>query len=95
MFLGHAIGQPGHMSVTAPPTSKYLGIYLNDHLMGSTTGTQLVQRIASEHEGSEDDAVAEHLGRDRLADLAARAADQRERAQVHRRAAARRAFMAG
>jgi hypothetical protein len=41
------------MSVTAPPTSKYLAIYLNDHLGGATTGVELVQRIAGEYEGSE------------------------------------------
>ena len=166
------------MSVNAPPASKYLAIYLNDHLMGSTTGTQLVQRIASEHEGTdlgtfaeglapeieedrdalleimerlgasrdqakvalgwvsekaarlkpngelrgtspltplieleslslgidgkrglwlalaEVDAVAELIGRARLEDLIARAEDQRERVEVHRRAAARRAFAA-
>ena len=168
------------MSVTAPPTSKYLPIYLNDHLMGSTTGIELVQRIASEHaapssarsptglapeieagprraagdhgaprrrrsdqakvalgwvtregrpaqaqrraarhspltplieleslslgiEGkrslwlalAEVDAVAERIGRDRLAELIARAADQRERVEVHRRAAARRGVHGG
>ena len=166
------------MSVNAPPASKYLAIYLNDHLMGSTTGTQLVQRIASEHVGTdlgtfaeglapeieedrdalleimerlgasrdqakvalgwvsekaarlkpngelrgtspltplieleslslgiegkrslwralaEADAVAERIGRDRLAELIARAEDQRERVEVHRRAAARQAFTA-
>jgi len=52
------------MSVTATPTSKYLAIYLNDHLMGSTTGTQLVQRIASEHEGTELGSVAAGLARE-------------------------------
>ena len=43
---------------------------------------------------SETDAVAELLGRDRLAELVARAEDQRERVEVHRRAAARQAFAA-
>ena len=167
------------MSVTAPLTSKYLSIYLNDHLMGSTTGLELVRRIAREHSGTdighladglaveieEDrgalleimerlgasrdqakvalgwvtekagrlkpngelrgsspltplveleglamgiegkrqlwvalaavDAIAEAIGRERLAELQARAADQRERVEVHRRAAARAAFTAG
>ncbi len=166
------------MSVIAPPASKYLAIYLNDHLMGSTTGTQLVQRIASEHKGtdlgrfaeglapeieqdrdalleimdllgasrdpakvalgwvsekaarlkpngelrgtspltplieleslslgiegkrslwialSHTDAVSGQIGRDRLTELIARAEDQRERVEVHRRAAARQAFAA-
>jgi hypothetical protein len=167
------------MSVTAPATTKYLPIYLNDHLMGSTTGIELVRRIASEHRGTdlgtfaeglaaeiEEDrdalleimerlgasrdqakvalgwvsekaarlkpngelrgtspltplveleslslgiegkrslwlalaeagAVAELIGRDRLAQLEARAADQRERVEVHRRAAVHRALTAG
>ena len=167
------------MSVTAPPTSKYLSIYLNDHLMGSTIGLELVRRIASEHSGkdvghlaeglaaeieqdrsallelmerlgaprneakvalgwvtekagrlkpngelrgsspltplveleglsmgiegkrllwvalAEVDAIAEAIGRERLTELEARAADQRERVEVHRRAVARAAFTAG
>jgi hypothetical protein len=33
-------------------TSKYLGIYLNDHLAGSTGGLELVKRAAGEHEGT-------------------------------------------
>lgn len=41
------------MSVSAPPVSKYLPIYLNDHLGGATTGVELVERIAKEYEGSE------------------------------------------
>ena len=40
------------MSVSAPPTSKYLPIYLNDHLGGSTVGIELVQRIGKEHRGT-------------------------------------------
>jgi hypothetical protein len=167
------------MSVSAPTTSKYLPIYLNDHLMGSTTGIELVRRIAHEHRGtdlgtfadglaaeieedrdalleimerlraSRDQAkvalgwvsekaarlkpngelrgtspltplveleslslgiegkrslwlalaeagpVADLIGRDRLAQLEARAGDQRERVEVHRRAAVHRAFTAG
>ena len=167
------------MSVQTPTTSKYLPIYLNDHLGGSTTGIELVRRIANEHRGtdlgtfaeglaveieedrdalleimerlgasrdqakvalawvgekaarlkpngelrgpspltplieleslslgiegkrllwislSEADAVAEQIGRDRLAQLQARAADQRERVEAHRRAAVHRAFTAG
>jgi hypothetical protein len=167
------------MSVHAPSRSKYLSIYLNDHLGGSTTGLELVRRIAAEHAGTklgataavlareieedrdtllevmdrvgaskdqakvalgwisekahrlkpnrelrgaspltplidletlslgiegkrtlwvglaEVDEVAEAIGRDRLAQLAERAADQRDRVEVHRRAAAREAFTAG
>jgi len=44
---------------------------------------------------AEVDAVAEWVGRDRLGTLEARAADQSERVEVHRRAAARQAFTAG
>jgi hypothetical protein len=33
-------------------TTKYLGIYLNDHLAGSTGGLELVKRAAGEHEGT-------------------------------------------
>jgi hypothetical protein len=167
------------MSVSAPAQSKYLQIYLNDHLGGSTTGIELVRRIAHEYPGTdlgafaeglaveieedrdtlleimdrlgasrdqakvamgwvtekvgrlkpngelrgtspltplieleslslgiegkrslwltlaEIDTVAEQVGRDRLGQLEARALDQRERVEVHRRAAARRAFTAG
>jgi hypothetical protein len=32
-------------------TTKYLAIYLNDHLAGSTGGLELVKRAASEHDG--------------------------------------------
>jgi len=49
------------MSVAAAPTSKYLPIYLNDHLGGSTVGVELVQRIASEHRGTELGTFAEGL----------------------------------
>jgi hypothetical protein len=43
---------------------------------------------------AEADEVAEAIGRDRPAQPAERAADQRDRVEVHRRAAARRAFTA-
>jgi hypothetical protein len=33
--------------------SKYIGIYLNDHLAGATAAVELVRRAASENEGSE------------------------------------------
>jgi hypothetical protein len=38
---------------TTATTSKYLAIYLNDHLAGSTGGLELVKRSAGEHEGTE------------------------------------------
>jgi hypothetical protein len=38
---------------TAATTSKYLAIYLNDHLAGSTGGLELAKRAAGEHKGSE------------------------------------------
>jgi hypothetical protein len=36
-----------------PSPSKYLATYLNDHLLGSTVGTELVRRAARENQGSE------------------------------------------
>jgi hypothetical protein len=53
-----------------PSPSKYLATYLNDHLMGSTVGTELARRAAGENEGSE-------LG-DFLKDLAREIEDDRE-----------------
>ena len=55
--------------------SKYLSTYLNDHLMGSTTGLELVKRIANEYEGTELGAFAATLApeveadRDALLDI--------------------------
>jgi hypothetical protein len=49
------------MSVSAPTTSKYLPIYLNDHLGGSTVGVELVQRIANEYRGTELGSFADAL----------------------------------
>jgi hypothetical protein len=34
-------------------TAKYLGIYLNDHLAGSTGGLELTKRAAGEHQGTD------------------------------------------
>jgi hypothetical protein len=45
--------------VAAEP--ELLGIYLNDHLAGATMGTELAQRMAGAHEGSDDGAVLERL----------------------------------
>jgi hypothetical protein len=42
-------------------TTKYLGIYLNDHLAGSTGGLELVKRAAGEHEGTPLGAFLAHL----------------------------------
>ena len=67
-FRGAENGQHRGMSVSAPPTSKYLPIYLNDHLMGSTTGVELVERIAGEHRGTELGAFAERLTQEIKAD---------------------------
>ena len=36
-----------------PSPSKYLATYLNDHLLGSTLGMELVRRAARENKGSE------------------------------------------
>jgi hypothetical protein len=44
--------------------SKYLAIYLNDHLAGSTTGIELVRRAAREHRGSELGAFLHGLARE-------------------------------
>jgi hypothetical protein len=41
-------GSPAHMPAT---TTKYLAIYLNDHLAGATAATELVKRAAGEHDG--------------------------------------------
>jgi hypothetical protein len=43
------VGTPRNMPAT---TTKYLAIYLNDHLAGSTGGLELVKRAAGEHEGT-------------------------------------------
>jgi hypothetical protein len=58
--------------------SNMLGIYLNDHLAGSTAGTELARRIAGSHQGQRDAAVlqtfAEEVAQDRasLVDIMAR-----------------------
>src|SRR4029078_982227 len=36
-----------------PAASKYLGIYLNDHLAGATAGVELAKRAAREHAATE------------------------------------------
>ena len=56
------------MSVAVAPTSKYLPIYLNDHLGGSTVGVELVQRVANGHRGTELGTFAEELAPEIKAD---------------------------
>jgi hypothetical protein len=41
-----------------------LGIYLNDHLAGSTTGLELFRRVAAAHRGTPAGAVMERLTRE-------------------------------
>jgi hypothetical protein len=45
----------------ASDADKYLVIYLNDHLGGSTTGLELAKRIRNENEGTELGAFMEPL----------------------------------
>jgi hypothetical protein len=56
---------------TEPSRHLMIGIYLNDHLAGATAGTQLARRMARSHqgqeEGSELQAIAAEIGRDRAA----------------------------
>jgi hypothetical protein len=68
--------------------STYLGIYLNDHLGGSTTGIELARRIEHEYEGTELGAfmagLAEEIDADRreLLDIMGRLGAQPDRAKV-------------
>ena len=48
--------------------SKYLPIYLNDHLMGATAGVELVRRVANGHQGEELGRFASELAREIEAD---------------------------
>ena len=76
------------MSVSAPSTSKYLAIYLNDHLGGSTVGVELVQRIANEYQGTDLGTFAEGLtaeikqDRDTLLEIMAELAVSKAQAKV-------------
>lgn len=47
-----------------PSPSKYLATYLNDHLLGSTVGLELVRRAARENKGSELGAFLSGLARE-------------------------------
>jgi len=69
-------------------SSKYLPIYLNDHLMGSTAGLELVNRIAGGHKGEELGAFAASLAveieadRDALLDMMATLGASRNQVKV-------------
>ena len=56
------------MASSVAGTSKYLAIYLNDHLMGSTAGVELVRRVANGHKGEELGTFAAALAREIEAD---------------------------
>jgi hypothetical protein len=56
------------MASPAAGSSKYLPVYLNDHLMGSTLGVELAQRIAGGHEGTDLGRFAASLAREIKAD---------------------------
>lgn len=68
--------------------SKYLAIYLNDHLMGSTVGLELVRRVAGGHKGEElgtfASALAEEIesDRDALVDIMATLDASRDQVKV-------------
>jgi hypothetical protein len=47
-----------------PSPSKYLATYLNDHLLGSTTGVELARRAARENQGSDLGAFLTGLARE-------------------------------
>ena len=71
-----------------PSSSKYLPIYLNDHLMGSTAGLELVNRIAGGHKGEELGTFAASLAaeieadRDALLDIMATLGASRNQVKV-------------
>src|ERR1700751_3187819 len=56
---------------TEPSRHLMIGIYLNDPLAGATAGTQLARRMARSHQGREEgsnlQAIAAEIGRDRAA----------------------------
>jgi hypothetical protein len=41
---------------------RYLGVYLNDHLAGATTATELIRRAVSQYEGTELGAFFAEVG---------------------------------
>jgi hypothetical protein len=54
-----------------PAGSSLLGVYLNDHLMGATLGTELARRMARSHRGREESGplnrLAAEIAQDRKA----------------------------
>ncbi|MBA3865280.1 MAG: hypothetical protein H0X42_02860 [Solirubrobacterales bacterium] len=46
----------------APSPSRFLGIYLNDHLAGSAVGLELARRAAANNEGTELGRVLAEIG---------------------------------
>jgi hypothetical protein len=56
---------------TAGPMTEPLPIYLNDHLLGATSGTELARRIAKQHAASPAGSalvrVADEIAQDRMA----------------------------
>jgi hypothetical protein len=52
----------------ADDAARYLAIYLNDHLAGSTTAIELIGRAKGEHEGTELGTFLTGLGREIEAD---------------------------
>jgi hypothetical protein len=63
-------------------TTKYLGIYLQDHLAGSTGGLELVKRAAGEHDGTPLGTFLAQL-RDEIADDRRALEDLMEQLGVH------------
>lgn len=53
------------------PAGSLLGVYLNDHLMGATLGTELARRMARSHRGREENGrmnrLAAEIAQDRKA----------------------------
>jgi hypothetical protein len=74
------MAREGNAAGTRKPAPSMLGIYLNDHLAGSTAGTELARRIARSHVGRRESSVletfAEEVAQDRasLLDIMARLA---------------------
>ncbi|AZP22106.1 hypothetical protein EJC51_42100 [Streptomyces aquilus] len=62
---------PTGNSVDGPARHRRLGVYLNDHLAGATSGTALVRRMAQEHHasayGNDLDKLATEIAQDRRA----------------------------
>jgi hypothetical protein len=63
------MAKEGTAAGTRRSGQNLLGIYLNDHLAGSTAGTELARRMAASHQGLREggvlEAFAEEVARDR------------------------------